>query len=175
MTSAAFTSCKNAMWAAIFLLGLPSAASARDNLGIFNDWGAFRDPNVPRCYAIAAPDQIRGRKAHEPFAAIGNWPKRGVRGQFHIRLSRDMAKSARITLSIDGRSFLLTGGGGDAWAQDKRMDAAIVAAMRSGREMQVDTRASNGARIRDHYQLRGAATAIDAAALACANVGRTDR
>jgi hypothetical protein len=158
---------------AVGLLTLPEMALARDNLGVFDDWGAFRDPATPRCYAIAAPDEIRTRKTHEPFAAIGNWPRRNVRGQFHIRLSRDMARNARITLSIDGRSFILTGGGGDAWAQDKRMDAAIIAAMRSGREMQVDTTAPNGATIRDHYRLRGAATAIDAAALACANVGRS--
>jgi hypothetical protein len=37
------------------LIGLlPAApATARDSLGIWNDWGAFRDAAVPRCYAIA--------------------------------------------------------------------------------------------------------------------------
>ena len=39
--------------------------------------------------------------------------------------------------------------------------------MRTGIDMIVETRAANGARFRDSYQLRGAASAIDAAALAC--------
>ena len=35
-----------------------NSALARDRLGVWNDWGAFRDAAVPRCYAIAmAADQ----------------------------------------------------------------------------------------------------------------------
>ena len=39
--------------------------------------------------------------------------------------------------------------------------------MRTGIAMTVETRAASGRLIRDQYQLRGAASAIDAAALAC--------
>jgi hypothetical protein len=35
--------------------------------------------------------------------------------------------------------------------------------------MSVETRSIRGALVRDYYQLRGAATAIDAAAVECAN------
>jgi hypothetical protein len=40
--------------------------------------------------------------------------------------------------------------------------------MRSGLEMTVETRNVRGGVMRDSYQLRGAATALDAAAIACA-------
>jgi hypothetical protein len=40
--------------------------------------------------------------------------------------------------------------------------------MRSGIDMIVETRSDRGALVRDYYQLRGAATAIDAAAVGCA-------
>ena len=57
-------------------------------------------------------------------------------------------------------------------ANDPRVNQAesdqIVAAMRTGLEMLVESRGVTGARIRDRYPLRGAATAIDAAAVACA-------
>jgi hypothetical protein len=43
--------------------------------------------------------------------------------------------------------------------------------MRTGLEMTVESRAAAGALIRDSYRLRGAATAIDAAAIACARRG----
>ncbi len=146
----------------------PVAASARDSLGVFDDWGAFRDPQVPRCYAIAQPDEVRGKRQYRPFASIGYWPRRGVRGQFHLRLSRAMAKGESVLLTVGMRRFRLTGGGGDAWARDRAMDAAIVAALRSARDMTAASEDRQGNTIRDVYLLKGAATALDAAALGCA-------
>jgi hypothetical protein len=145
-----------------------SPAHARDSLGVFDNWGAFRDPQVPRCYAIAMPDRVAGKRQYRPFASIGYWPRRGVRGQFHLRLSRALDKDAAITLTIGIRRFVLTGGGGDAWARDRRMDAAIIAALRSAREMTVSAQGADGRPVRDTYDLKGAATALDAAALGCA-------
>ena len=73
-----------------------------------------------------------------------------------------------MILRIDGRSFQLLAGGADAWAPTPRADAAIAAAMRTGVAMSVETRSLGGAVFRDRYLLRGAATAMDAAAIACA-------
>ena len=73
-----------------------------------------------------------------------------------------------MILRIGGRAFQLVAGANDAWAASARADAAIVAAMRRHVEMRVESRARNGAAIRDRYALRGAPSAIDAAAVACA-------
>ncbi len=144
-------------------------AEARDSLGVYDRWGAFRDASPLRCYAIAAPVQSNSRAGWRPFAAIGTWPGQGVRGQFHIRLSRERDPRAKVTLSVGERRFDLVAGNADAWAPDTRTDAAIIAAMRSGRSMSVETLGKAGP-FADTYTLRGAATAIDAAALGC--VGR---
>jgi hypothetical protein len=147
------------------LLGTP--ALARDSLGIFSSWGAFRDPAVPRCYAIAIAEPSARQRDYQPYASVGTWPRRNVRGQVHFRLSRKLAPNARIVLAIGGERFQLTGGGGDAWAIDRRMDAAIVAAMRSARRMTVSARDAQGRRFSDSWALAGAATAMDAAAIGC--------
>jgi hypothetical protein len=73
-----------------------------------------------------------------------------------------------VILRIGGRSFQLLAGGADAWAPNAEADARIVAAIRTGQTMAVETRSPQGRMIRDTYALRGAATAIDAATLACA-------
>ena len=144
-------------------------ALARDSLGMFESWGAFRDPAVPRCYAISQSDKPRGAKVDfRAYADVGHWPKRALRNQVHIRLSKRLAANAPIRLRVDNQEFLLVGGGGDAWAADRRMDAAIVAAMRSGKAMRVRARAADGREVNDYYALPGAASAIDAAALGCA-------
>jgi hypothetical protein len=150
----------------LILLGLTGPAVAqRQSLGIFQTWGAFREPG--RCYAIAEPYRAPRPEAWRPFASIGYWPGRGVRSQVHFRLSREKRPGSAVLLRIDDLTFQLQGGGNNAWAPDRRADADIVTAMRTGLEMAVETRSSRGAFVRDSYRLRGAATAIDAAAIAC--------
>ena len=143
-----------------------SAGAQPQSLGIFGSWGAFQGEG--RCYAIAAPFDSPPVQNWHPFAAIGHWPARRGGGELHIRLSREKRQGSAVLLNIDGRSFQLLGGGRDAWAPDGRADQEIQAAMRTGIDMAVETRGTDGQLVRDHYRLRGAATAMDAAAIACA-------
>ena len=159
---------RRAVLALVVCAGLASPALARSSLGIFDDWGAFRDPRLPRCYAIAKADTGRGAREFDPFATVGTWPRRDIRNQIHLRLSRRLAPSGTVTLRVGGDSFALLSGEADAWAQDKRMDAAIVAAMRAGARMSVSATDRGGNRFTDRYSLAGVATAIDAATIACA-------
>lgn len=153
---------------ALALLATPAAA--RDSLGMFGDWGAFRDPRVPRCYAIAMAAPSTLQRDYQPFASIGTWPRLNVRGQVHFRLSRKLQGGAPITLTIGRSRFALVGGGGDAWAADQRMDAAIIAAMRSATQMTVSARGADGRGFSNTWSLDGAATAMDAAAVGCARI-----
>lgn len=75
-----------------------------------------------------------------------------------------------MRLTIGSRRFILSGNGVHGWAGDARMDAAIIAAMRAAPSMSVEGRSATGGAIADTYRLRGAATAIDAAALGCASL-----
>ncbi|MBC2776147.1 hypothetical protein [Parasphingopyxis marina] len=154
---------------ALTIAALAVPAMARDSLGVFAGWGAFRDPETPRCYAIARPERTRAGD-WEPFASIGNWPGRNLNGQVHFRLRREMAEGDTPILTIGDQRFELTGRGPDAWAMDARGDAAIVAAMRSGTTMRIAARSARHGRFTEDYSLRGAATAIDAAALGCAHL-----
>jgi hypothetical protein len=155
---------------ALFATLVATPAAARDSLGIFSGWAAFRDPATPRCYAIsmAAPSALQ--REFQPYADIGTWPRQQARGRVHFRLSRRMAPRNGITLVISGQRFALVGGGSDAWAADKRMDAGIVAAMRSAREMTVNARDASGRGFSNNYPLAGAATAMDAATIGCARL-----
>lgn len=155
-----------------FLLACPGVAAAREPLGLYDNWGAFRDAAPARCYALAEPARSRRRGATiAAFAAVAIWPGHGVRGQLHIRLSRLKRRGAPMWLAIGGQRLLLASGNTDAWAPDTRADAAITGLMRSGSSMSVETVDANGHPFADTYRLRGAATAMDAAALACTGAG----
>jgi len=146
----------------------PPAPSPRESVGVFDRWGAFIDAVPRRCYAIAQPVQAGGASRWRPFASIATWPGKGARNQLHIRLSRERDPRARVMLSVGERRFALVAGSADAWAPDTRTDAAVVAAIRSSRSMSVESLSKGGQPFADVYALRGAATAIDAAALGCA-------
>jgi hypothetical protein len=155
---------------AAFALLLVVPAQARDSLGVFANWAAFRDPATPRCHAIAMAEPSTLQRDFQPYADIATWPRKQVRGQVHFRLSRRTAPGGTITLSLGGQRFALVGGGGDAWAADKRMDAGIVAAMRSAAEMTVNARDAAGRGFSNTRRRAGAATATDAATIGCARL-----
>lgn len=154
-----------AVLAAILLASAAAPLAARDSLGVFGTWAAFRDGEGPRCYAIARP-----RSRSSGYATIAHWPRDGIRGQFHVRFSRAVAASGRARLAIGNQRFELAAQGADAWAKDPAQDAAIIAALRSASRMSVSAQAARGRRFTDRYELSGVASAIDAALVGCAPV-----
>ena len=168
-------------------------ALARDSLGTFGTWAAFRDPGVPRCYAIAMPTPASTTPAsatptsatpasttaaapasYQPYAAIGTWPRRGIHGALHLRLSRQLSPNTTISLMLAGpsgtRRLRLVGGGNDAWPANRQDDAAIAALLRSASTLSISSRDTTGHAFTDSYPLTGAATALDAAAIGCAGL-----
>lgn len=139
------------------------AIAARETVGVYQGWATFHDDAPPRCFAISAP-QVPGGDA---FASVGSWPTRRVAGQLYLKLYRPARPGSAILLSVDGRVFQLVGRGAEAWAPDLVADRAIVAAIRGGVAMTVSARDERGNAFSHGYALAGAATAIDAAALAC--------
>jgi hypothetical protein len=155
--------------ASLFLLSavaIGTPAFARDSLGIFGAWGAFRDSEPFRCYAIAQPVARSGGK-WKPFATLAWWPTDNVRGQFHIRLSQDRRAAADVYLEAGGRKWRLAAGKYDAWSPSAAHDAFIIARLRSSRSFSVTSVSAHGG-FADTYRLDGAASAFDAAALGCA-------
>ena len=65
---------------------LAAPALARDSLGMFESWGAFRDASVPRCFAIAMAEPHRGAKVdYQAYADVAHWPRRGLRNHDLLR------------------------------------------------------------------------------------------
>ena len=156
------------LFTAITLLAAMTApGTQRESLGVFGEWGAFRDAEVPRCYAIAQAADTRARRDATPYVTVGTWPRRNVRAQLHVRLGRQLAERPRVLLSVGGRRFDLQAANGSAWSAGAAQDAAIVAAMRAASRMSVTATDNRGNRFTDRYSLDGAATAIDAAAVGC--------
>lgn len=151
--------------AALVLLLLAAPLAARESLGVFDSWAAFRDASPARCYAIA---KAQGTPPAPAYATIATWPEKKVRGAVHFVLSREATGSVRLV--VGDKRFDLVAKGRNAWGTDARQDAAIVAALRSAVRMSVSATGAKGGSFTDRYTLAGAATAIDAATVGCARL-----
>ena len=150
---------------ALLLCLIAAPLLAKERLGAYQGWAAFKDAEGPRCYAIGSPGESSGTGG---YVSVGFWPKRGLSHQLSVKLSRTRSADAGIRLSVGGRRFQLTAEGNTGRAKDRAMDLAIIAAIRNAGSLSVQSTGVNGGTITDAYALRGAASAIDAAALGCA-------
>src|SRR5690606_41767251 len=85
-------------YATVFALTLaifPMPVAAKESLGIYDSWGAFRDQDVSHCYAIAESEEITGKAERKSYISVGYWPNRNIRAQIHVRLSRDRSTNSR--------------------------------------------------------------------------------
>jgi hypothetical protein len=62
-------------------LAVAAPLSAKDRLGVYQGWAAFRDPETPRCYSISEPDETIRPPTRAAYVSIGFWPKRNVTNQ----------------------------------------------------------------------------------------------
>lgn len=152
------------------LLTLALLTGERDAIGVWQRWGAIRDAGPPRrCFALARPVTASGdTDTRGGFASVAARTDAAGRQAVFVRFSAARAPGTPITLAIGERRFALRGDTRGARAPDAATDRAIVAAMRGGRSMSVSGVAVGGRPFADTYVLDGAATAIDAASLACA-------
>ncbi len=149
---------------ASLLLAVASDARAARILFAGGNWAAI--DFGARCEARSKALWVR--RDTQPYAGFAFEPSGKLQGRFYVHLSRPARNGATVIATIGSEPFLLDGRGEWAWSRNAGQQRAILEAARYGRSMRVDSRDRRGRRIVDHYELGGAATAIDAAAAACA-------
>ena len=125
------------------------------------------------CEALSRSQRIAAKGKVQAMAGFTFSPDHRRWGEFHARLRRMPRQGAAVMLRIDSQPFLLVSRGNDAWSDGPLQEQAIIAALRTASGMSVESRDAAGRRFVDPYSLDGAATAIDAAAAACA--GKSQR
>ncbi len=146
------------------LLFLAAPTSAAQILFAGGSWAAI--DFGARCEARSKA--LWAKAGTKPFAGFA-FDRTGSRlGQFYVRLARPARSGATVIATIGREPFLLVGRGEWAWSRGPEQQRAMIAAARYQGGMRIDARDVRGARIVDRYDLSGAATAIDAAAAACA-------
>lgn len=148
------------------LASFPALAERAQILFAQGHWAALKHGS--QCEAVARPLLPAARRQPEARAGFSFSPPTRRLGEFHARLSRIPRHGSSVLLTIGERPFLLAARGDRAWSRGPLQEAAIIAGARAATSMRIEARDGAGRRFADRYLLAGAATAIDAAAAACA-------
>jgi hypothetical protein len=142
---------------------LPAAAAEPELGGTFNDWAAYsyKGGSGLVCYIVSQPKSSKpeGTKRDPVFFLVTHRPGDKVRNEVNTIIGYPFRKDSQATLTIDGDDFTLFTKGDGAWSDAK--DAAIVAAMKRGKQMQVKGTSQRGTSTVDTYSLSGVQAAMD--------------
>lgn len=148
------------------LLMTASAAEARGSIVYAGGaWAAIDRGDT--CEALSRSQKIAPKDKVQPVAGVSFTPDHRRWGEFHARLSRVPRADSSVMLQVGDQPFLLVARAGWAWSRGPLQAQAIIAALRDGTSMRIESRDEAGARFSDPYLLDGAPTAIDAAAARC--------
>ena len=153
-----------ALLAALVIVAAAPAAQAARIVFAGGNWAAIDFGG--RCEARARA--LSARAETKPFAGFAFERGGGRQGQFYVHLGRPARAGATVIATIGSEPFLLIGKGAWAWSRTPQQQRSMLQAARYAGGMRVESRDQRGRRIVDRYLLAGAATAIDAAAAACA-------
>ena len=155
----------------LLIISASAAAGRSDVLYAGGAWAAV--DRGATCEALARSARIAAKGKVQAIASFTFAPDRKRWGEFHARLRRMPRPGAAVMLKIGSQPFLLVARDNMAWSDGPLQEQAIIAALRDATGMTVESRDAGGRRFVDPYSLDGAATAIDAAAAACA--GKSER
>ena len=153
--------------ALLLCLALAGAAVARGGVIYAGAaWAAIDRGGT--CEALSRSVRIAAKGKVQALAGFTFSADRRRWGEFHAVLRRLPRAGAAVMLRLDDRPFLLVSRGNQAWSTGPLQERAIIAELRTATGMSVESRDAAGRRFVDPYSLEGAATALDAAAAACA-------
>lgn len=157
----------------VLLIGIAASAAVARGPVIYagGAWAAIDRGGV--CEALSRSVRIAAKGKVQAEAGFTFTADRQRWGEFHARLRRMPRAGAAVMLNVGNQPFLLVSRGNEAWSDGPLQEQAIIAALRGATGMTVESRDFGGRRFVDPYSLDGAATAVDAAAAACA--GKSER
>ncbi len=152
-------------YACTVFIGIAMIASpvfARDSLGVFGDWGAFRERGA--CYAIAAPTRADTGKRSDPYITVSQFTAQGTTPQVMVAAGTAVRS---VSVRAGGQGFKPIARNDAAWMPDSRGDQLLIQAFQVGNSINVDITTARGNRLRDQYSLNGFGDAWKAAQVAC--------
>jgi hypothetical protein len=140
---------------------MATPALARDSLGVFGDWGAFKQRGS--CYATTASTSASQGRKGPAYLTVTLWA--GNRAPQVMLGLGTAAKSVRLTTG--GQGFTPSIRGEAAWMPDSQGDGLLLQALLASSSASASMISPRNNRLTDRFSLTGLNEAWRAARAAC--------
>jgi hypothetical protein len=152
---------------------LAQAPEGATSLGADGNWEAFtyKSEDTDVCYAFSKPVKSEASKkgiVRDPiYFMVTHWPAKKVKAQPSVMIGYTFKEKSSVSLKIEDKAFKLYGVDNMAWTDKEENERAILAAMKSGKDMQITGTSAKGTETTDTYSLKGISAALEKISSAC--------
>jgi invasion protein IalB len=152
-------------------LGVPLLPAAAEVIGVYRAWTAVTVSKEKKntCMIWTQPKRSRGFKGKrgDVFAFVTHQPSEDRINRVSFETGYELGARPNVLVRVDDDTFSLNAQGTGAWTRSGEDDLALIAAMRDGQVMTVESETGDGALIRDRFSLIGFTAAYKAINTAC--------
>lgn len=149
-----------------FILASAGIASAQSPTRIqqFNAWGAYsyQSGGGKVCYVLSVPKEKApaGVDHGDIFFLVSQRPGQNISYEPQVMVGYPLKENSKVNVIIDGRTFVMFTKGNSAWVENAAEEPALVAAMKSGKDMSVQATSRRGTGTNYSYSLSGISAAL---------------
>lgn len=147
------------------------AEAGQKSLGTFGAWWAYTEGAADNrvCYAGSRPSKKEGKVAgrRDAYLLVTNRPGQKATGEISLSSGYPFKEGSDALATIGDKKFKMFTRGDNAWTYDAQADKAMVAALKTGKQMVVKGTAKGGQVTTDTYALGGFPKALAAIDKAC--------
>ncbi len=141
-----------------------AAAQSPTRIQQFNAWGAYSyaSGGGKVCYVLSVPKEKAPPSVDhgDIFFLVSQRPGQNISYEPQAMMGYPLQENSKVNVIIDGKTFVMFTKDKSAWVENAAEEPALVAAMRSGKDMQVKATSRRGTPTSYSYSLSGISAAL---------------
>ncbi|MGE0501083.1 MAG: invasion associated locus B family protein [Rhizobiaceae bacterium] len=150
---------------ALIASAAPVFAQSATKIGQHNAWGTYSyvQNNGKVCYVLTVPTdrQPTSLDHGDMFFFVSQKPGQNVSFEPQFIAGYSFQENSKVQVKVGDRSFSMFTRGKSAWMENAAEEPALIAAMRSGSDMQISATSGRGNPTKYSFSLRGISAALE--------------
>ncbi|MDO6964857.1 invasion associated locus B family protein [Rhizobium alvei] len=149
---------------AVMAVATSAQAQSPTRIEQFKAWGSYfyQGANGKVCYVLSVPVKKLPEKVDhgDIFFLVSQRPGQNISYEPQAMMSYELQANSKVTIKIDERAFSMFVKGKSAWLENAAEEPALVASMKSGKQMVVSATSKRGTGTSYEYSLSGISAAL---------------
>jgi invasion protein IalB len=150
---------------ALIASAAPALAQSATKIGQHNAWGTYSyvQNNGKVCYVLTVPTdkQPTSLDHGDMFFFVSQKPGQNVSFEPQFIAGYTFQENSKVQVKVGDKAFSMFTRGKSAWMENAAEEPALIAAMRSGNDMQISATSGRGNPTKYSFSLRGISAALE--------------